>query len=94
MRILLFVALLLSANTLLAAETRIFLKGMTCPFCAGRVEKILSKIDGYQVSEVDIVSIQTGEVIIKTEGDETIPRKIVEKELKGSEYTLKPSRAK
>ena len=89
MRILLFVALLLSANTLLATETRFFLDGMTCPFCAGRVEKILSKIDGYQVSEVDIVSIQTGEVIIKTEGDEAIPRKIIEKELKGSEFKVK-----
>ena len=94
MRIFLVVLSLLSTSALFAAETRIFLNGMTCPFCAGRVEKILSKIDGYQVREVDIVSIQTGEVIIKTEGDETIPRKTVEKELKGSDYTLKSSKAK
>ena len=89
MRWLVIVWIMLVASTGLAAETKVFLNGMTCPMCAGKVKDLFENLQGYQVEDVEVVSIRTGEVIVHTKGENKIEREILEKKLKGTDYSLK-----
>lgn len=82
--LILFLAIPMLVN---AAETRFFLKGMTCPFCASSVEKAFKNVKGFEVKKVEIVSLETGEVVVHTK-DKGLSRKIIERELKETSFSL------
>jgi len=89
MKYLYFAFLLLISNIIFAAETKFFVDGMTCPSCASSVENAFKKVDGYSVESVQIVSLPTGEVIVKTRGDKILSENTIKEELKETGFTLR-----
>lgn len=83
--LILFLAIPMLVN---AAETRFFVKGMTCPLCASSVEKAFKDIKGgFEVQKVEIVSLDTGEVIVHTK-EKSLSKKTIERELRETSFSL------
>lgn len=87
MKSLVWIVLTFSMQTY-AAETKFFVKGMTCPMCAVSVKNAFKEILGYEVQNVNVVSIETGEIIVRTK-DKKLGKEIVERELRETNFSLK-----
>ena len=68
----------------------VYVKGMTCPFCAHGVEKQLKKHS--QVKSVD-VSIKTGKTVINLKEGSQLSNKEIEKAVKNAGFSIKKSKS-